>query len=112
MLLLNVLSGEDNRLIVVDLGKRRTRVQPTIHLHGQGSGNSIIALWVPVCECGHVCVCEVGIEGVPSVLLLINGVFCRRVCFGKCIYGREVTFCTIAGPSPFILLPMSLNKGK
>lgn len=58
-----------------------------------------------------MCVC-VGTEGVPSVLLLINGVFCRPVCFGKCSDGGEVVFCTIAGPSPFILLPISLNTNK
>lgn len=79
---------------------------------GRGSGNSITAWWVPQCACVCACVCEVGIEGVPSVLLLINGVFCRRVCFGKCSYGREVIFCTMAGPSSFIPLPMSLNTGK
>lgn len=81
---------EDIRLIVVDLGERCRCAQPTIHLHWQGSGNTITGRWV------LVSVCEVGTEGVLSILLLINAEFCRHVCFGMCSDGREVVFFTMA----------------
>lgn len=89
-------------------------------MHKQPFTNKGRGLGTPLqaggCQCvlARMCVCvlEVGIEGVPSVVSLINRVLCRPVCFGKCSDGIEVVFCTMAGPSPSILLHIYLNTIK